>query len=87
MNGRDIAPSLTARITPGILPSALRTSLRLFKIAPDDFVCPSYGARRMAKGAALLVEEVLPREPIRQWVLSVPFALRYLFATHPAVMG
>ena len=24
---------------------------------------------------------------MRQWVLSVPFALRYLFATHPAVMG
>ena len=41
----------------------------------------------MAKGAALLVDEVLPREPMRQWVLSVPFALRYLFATHPAVVG
>jgi len=49
--------------------------------------CPSCGARRMAEGAALLVDEVLPREPLRQWVLSVPFALRYLFATHPAVMG
>ena len=41
----------------------------------------------MAEGAALLVDEVLPREPLRQWVLSVPFALRYLFATDPAVMG
>ncbi len=41
----------------------------------------------MAEGAALRVDEVLPREPMRQWVLSVPFALRYLFATHPAVMG
>ena len=41
----------------------------------------------MAEGAALLVDEVLPRDPLRQWVLSVPFALRYLFATHPAVMG
>ena len=49
--------------------------------------CPSCGARRMAEGAALLVDEVLPREPLRQWVLSVPFALRYLFATDPAVMG
>ena len=49
--------------------------------------CPSCGARRMAEGAALLVDEVLPREPLRQWVLSVPFALRYLFATEPAVMG
>ena len=41
----------------------------------------------MAEGVALLVDEVLPREPLRQWVLSVPFALRYLFATDPAVMG
>ena len=41
----------------------------------------------MTEGAALLVDEVLPRQPMRQWVLSVPFALRYLFATHPAVMG
>ena len=41
----------------------------------------------MAEGAALLVDEVLPREPMRQWVQSVPFALRYLFATDPAVMG
>ena len=49
--------------------------------------CPSCGARRMSEGAALLVDEVLPREPMRQWVLSVPFALRYLFATAPAVMG
>ena len=49
--------------------------------------CPRCGARRMAEGAALLIDEVLPREPLRQWVLSVPFALRYLFATDPAVMG
>ena len=48
---------------------------------------PICGARRMAEGAALLVDEVLPRQPMRQWVLSVPFALRYLFATAPAVMG
>ena len=32
------------------------------------------------------MDEVLPREPLRQWVLSVPFALRYLFATDPAVI-
>jgi hypothetical protein len=38
----------------------------------------------MAETAALLVDEVLPRQPIRQWVLSLPFALRYLLATRPA---
>jgi hypothetical protein len=49
--------------------------------------CPSCAARRMTESAALLVDEVLPREPLRQWVLSVPFPLRYLFATDPEAMG
>lgn len=48
--------------------------------------CPSCGGRRMAETAALLVDEVLPRVPIRQWVLSLPFALRYLLATRPEVL-
>ena len=50
-------------------------------------VCPSCGARRMVESAALLVDEVLPHEPMRQWVLSVPFPLRFLFASQPAIMG
>ncbi len=41
--------------------------------------CPSCGARRMAESAALLVDEVLPEQPMRQWVLSFPFQLRFLF--------
>ena len=49
--------------------------------------CPSCGARRMADSAALLVDEILPYQPMRQWVLSVPFPLRFLFASCPAVMG
>ncbi len=49
--------------------------------------CPSCGARRMTESAALLVDEVLPHQPMRQWVLSVPFPLRFLFASQPAVMG
>jgi len=36
--------------------------------------------------AALLVDEVLPHQPMRQWVLSVPFPLRFLSASNPAVM-
>jgi hypothetical protein len=35
----------------------------------------------------LWVEEVLPEQPIRQWVLSFPYALRFLFASRPGVMG
>ena len=62
--------------------------------------CPSCGARRMADSAALLVDEILPHQPMRQLspgmacsramqeqlprVLSVPFPLRFLFASQPA---
>jgi ribosomal protein S27E len=49
--------------------------------------CSSCGARRMADSAAHLVDEVLPKRPIRQWVLSVPYPLRFLFATNPRVMS
>jgi hypothetical protein len=48
--------------------------------------CPSCGARRMAETAALLVDKVLPQQPVRQWVLSLPFALRYLLATRPEII-
>jgi hypothetical protein len=40
----------------------------------------------MAESAALLVDEVLPEQPIRQWVLSFPFQLRFLFASSPELM-
>ncbi len=43
-------------------------------------VCPSCGGRRMAERAAHLVDHVLPAVPMRQWVLSLPFRLRYLLA-------
>ena len=48
--------------------------------------CPSCGARRMAETAALLADEVLPERPLRQWVLSLPIALRFLLATDPAAL-
>lgn len=34
----------------------------------------------MTERAARLVESVLARVPVRQWVLSVPHRLRYLLA-------
>jgi hypothetical protein len=34
----------------------------------------------MSESAARLVDHVLPRVPIRQWVLSLPYRLRYLLA-------
>lgn len=49
--------------------------------------CPSCGAKRMIESAALLVDHIIPHQPMRQWVLSVPFPLRFLFASKPAVMS
>jgi hypothetical protein len=41
----------------------------------------------MAESAALLVDEVFPEVPIRQWVLSFPFQLRFLLARYAELMG
>jgi len=41
----------------------------------------------MAESSALLVDEVLPHEPIRQWVINLPFQLRFLLASRPAITG
>ena len=40
----------------------------------------------MAETAAYLVACVIPRVPVRQWVLSFPIALRSLFAVHPELL-
>src|SRR4030095_9319295 len=40
--------------------------------------CPSCGGRRMTERAAHLVDGVIPPVPVRQWVLTLPFQLRYL---------
>jgi len=42
--------------------------------------CPSCGGRRMTERAAHLMDEVLPWVPVRQWVLTMPYRLRYLLA-------
>jgi hypothetical protein len=42
--------------------------------------CPSCGGRRITERAAHLIDHVLPRAPVRQWVLSLPFELRYRLA-------
>jgi hypothetical protein len=47
--------------------------------------CPSCGGRRMTERAARLVDQVLPRVPVRQWVLSLPHRLRYLLAWNHAL--
>jgi len=42
--------------------------------------CSSCGGRRMAETAAHLVDTVFPHVPVRQYVLSLPFPLRFLLA-------
>ncbi len=49
--------------------------------------CPACGARRMAETAAHLVEQVIPRVPVRQWVVAFPIPLRHLFATQPQLLS
>jgi hypothetical protein len=40
----------------------------------------------MTDSAALLADAVLPAKPVRQWVLSLPLALRFLLARDPAAL-
>ena len=49
--------------------------------------CPACGARRMAETAAHLVDHVIPRVAVRQWVLSFPIPLRFLLAAHPQLLS
>jgi len=42
--------------------------------------CPSCAGRRMADTAAHLVDRVFPVVAVRQWVLTLPWALRYRMA-------
>jgi hypothetical protein len=50
--------------------------------------CPSCGGRRMNEGAANLVDHVLPEGvAVRQWVLTLPFPLRFALAFDAALLG
>jgi hypothetical protein len=48
---------------------------------------PSCNTRRMVETAAHLTDHVLPRLPVRQWVLSVPRRLRYFMQRDGAVLN
>ena len=50
--------------------------------------CPSCGGRRMAATAAHLVDHVIPdAAPVRQWVLSLPYRVRFVCAHDPAAFA
>jgi hypothetical protein len=50
-------------------------------------VCPSCATRRMVETAAHLTDQVLPRVPYRQWVLSVPKRVRWHLREKPEVIS
>jgi len=47
--------------------------------------CTRCGLQRMTEGCTLLVDEVFPKHPVRQWALSATYPLRFLFASPPKV--
>jgi hypothetical protein len=72
------------------------TRFRCYRCGTDGLVafdrkgrgfCPSCGDRRMAESAAHLTDHVLPQVPIRQWVISFPWPLRYLLARSPQLLS
>jgi len=50
-------------------------------------VCPSCATRRMVETAAHMIDQVLPRVPFRQWVLSVPKRVRWHMREKPEVVS
>ena len=49
--------------------------------------CPSCMGRRMAQTAANLIEEVLPKVGLRQWVLTLPYPIRHRLAYNAKLLG
>jgi len=45
--------------------------------------CPSCNTKRMQETAAFLTDQVFPKVPIRQWVLSLPKRIRYFLLHNP----
>jgi hypothetical protein len=50
-------------------------------------VCPSCLGRRMSEGALNLVDHILPDVPLRQFVLTMPFPLRFPLAFDGKLLG
>ncbi len=47
--------------------------------------CPACGTRRMVDTAAHLADRVFPEVPVRQWVLALPYRIRFLCAYDPGL--
>jgi hypothetical protein len=60
---------------------------RLLPFSCKGRFCPSCCGRRMSDTAAQLVDRVLPAVPVRQWVLTLPYPLRYRCASDAKLMS
>ncbi len=63
-----------------------REKLLAFSCKKRGF-CNSCGGRRMAESAAHLVDDVFPREGVRQWVLSFPMPVRFILARNSSLQA
>jgi hypothetical protein len=50
-------------------------------------ICPSCTTRRMAELAAHLVDQVFPKVPVRQWVITFPKRLRFFLHRDSALLN
>jgi hypothetical protein len=50
-------------------------------------ICSSCNGRKMNEAAALLVDHVIPKVAIRQWVVTVPIFLRYIMARNSVILS
>lgn len=64
---------------PGPLPALCRQDGRRVLLQGAGLL-PIVWGRRMSALAAQLVDRVIPHVPVRQWVLSLPWLLRYQLA-------
>jgi len=90
---RHVVRELRAYLACGVLARGF-ARFHCFRCGKDALVafsckgrgfCPSCGGRRMAESAAHLVDHVFPESPVRQWVISFPWVVRYLLARRPAL--
>ena len=66
-------------------PTCSRDLLVAFSCKGRGF-CPSCGGRRMAEIAAHLTDHVLPDVPVRQWVVTFPWRIRFLLSRDPDLL-
>jgi hypothetical protein len=50
-------------------------------------ICPSCCTRRMTAAAVHMADRVFPDQPVRQWVLSIPWELRMLLAVKAPILS